>query len=72
MLTISLDPDRNVRLTSAVEPQEVLCLQFTKHPADPFWATLCTNMADCAGLYSVVDWDSTNHPIRFYRLAPAP
>lgn len=44
-------------------------LQATFNLVAPTWSTIATNVADANGIVSYIDYDATNYPARFYRLA---
>lgn len=47
-------------------------LQATFNLTTPTWSTIATNVADVNGIVTYIDYDATNYPARFYRLAVKP
>ncbi len=67
LLSIGALPDRSVWISCAGVPGQNYLVEATTNLAAPVWTTLVTTNGGTAGLFMLIDLDSTNYPARFYR-----
>ena len=61
--------DGNMLLNCAGISNRIYWVQATTNLISPVWTTLTTTNSDRDGLFSFIDMDATNYPVRFYRTA---
>lgn len=72
LLSIHCLSEGQVRLDCTAQANRAYEIQVTSDLASPAWTTLCTNSCDINGVFSFIDSDTANYPMRFYRAAACP
>jgi len=66
-MSLSMMADGCANISCAGYPNQAYLVQATTSLSSPSWATIATNTAGSGGLFSYVDADAPNFPVRFYR-----